>query len=439
MRAVIWFVLLFVVAVVAATTLGSNDGLVSFYWGGWRTGPVAATCSCSLLLVTCAVLMAAARPVNQSLIGLPQRAREWRVAAARPRGAGRAARGAGGVLRRPLQPRAQGGAARAGDPERHRRSCARTTSSRVLGHLLAAGSLHRLQDRARRDAARCARCERKAQRWLRHAAGGGRAPARRRVGARRPRRAARSNCWPNCRPAWRAARRRCGCSCRPRACAAAAGGAADGAPAGQAPGLLDQRRRRACCARWPSRRSTPRAMPTQLRRVWLQLDPADRRDATWPRAPHGAPPASARARRRPRLAAPVLGPHRRARRRRTRHASRWRLLQAAPRACATDWLPRLESAARACPTTRPWLLAVGTRVRRAPAVGQGAAPARAGGRRRHAVPAPARRRPGARWPALPQQEGDAAARAAACEHAAAAHRLSAPRRSRCYTARLARL
>jgi HemY protein len=32
MRFVIWFILLFVVAVVAASALGTNDGLVSFYW-----------------------------------------------------------------------------------------------------------------------------------------------------------------------------------------------------------------------------------------------------------------------------------------------------------------------------------------------------------------------------------------------------------------------
>ena len=36
MRTVIWLVLLFAVAVVAALTLGSNDGLASFYWNGWR-------------------------------------------------------------------------------------------------------------------------------------------------------------------------------------------------------------------------------------------------------------------------------------------------------------------------------------------------------------------------------------------------------------------
>ena len=35
MRGIVWFVLLFVVAVVAATTLGRNDGLVSIY--RWRS------------------------------------------------------------------------------------------------------------------------------------------------------------------------------------------------------------------------------------------------------------------------------------------------------------------------------------------------------------------------------------------------------------------
>ena len=36
MRSIIWFLLLFAVAVVAATTLGTNDGVVSIYWGSWR-------------------------------------------------------------------------------------------------------------------------------------------------------------------------------------------------------------------------------------------------------------------------------------------------------------------------------------------------------------------------------------------------------------------
>ena len=37
MRNVVWILLLAIVAVVAASALGSNDGLVSIYWLGWRT------------------------------------------------------------------------------------------------------------------------------------------------------------------------------------------------------------------------------------------------------------------------------------------------------------------------------------------------------------------------------------------------------------------
>jgi hypothetical protein len=37
MKGVIWLLLLAVVAVVAASMLGPNDGLVSIYWGGWRS------------------------------------------------------------------------------------------------------------------------------------------------------------------------------------------------------------------------------------------------------------------------------------------------------------------------------------------------------------------------------------------------------------------
>ena len=36
MRWVIWLVILFVVAALAAGTLGNNDGVVSIYWSPWR-------------------------------------------------------------------------------------------------------------------------------------------------------------------------------------------------------------------------------------------------------------------------------------------------------------------------------------------------------------------------------------------------------------------
>src|SRR5215471_2054445 len=77
MRAVIWFLMLFAVAVVAATTLGTNDGIVSFYWNGWR---VDASLNLFLLALVgmCFVLVSVINAIN-SLLGLPQRAHEWRV------------------------------------------------------------------------------------------------------------------------------------------------------------------------------------------------------------------------------------------------------------------------------------------------------------------------------------------------------------------------
>jgi HemY protein len=71
MRAVIWFVLLFVVAVVAATTLGANDGLVSFYWSGQRVD-LSLNLFLILLVIVCAALVTVFNTLN-ALIGLPQR------------------------------------------------------------------------------------------------------------------------------------------------------------------------------------------------------------------------------------------------------------------------------------------------------------------------------------------------------------------------------
>ncbi|HEX7383044.1 MAG TPA: heme biosynthesis HemY N-terminal domain-containing protein, partial [Burkholderiaceae bacterium] len=78
MRVVVWLVLLFVLAVVAATTLGTNDGLVSFYWSGWRLD-VSLNLFLLALIAGCFVLVTTIQGVR-ALVGLPQRAREWRVA-----------------------------------------------------------------------------------------------------------------------------------------------------------------------------------------------------------------------------------------------------------------------------------------------------------------------------------------------------------------------
>jgi len=148
MRGVIWLVLLFVVAVVAATTLGSNDGLVSIYWGGWRTD-FSLNLFVIVVLAACLVLMSAVQALN-SLLSLPRRAGEWRAL--------RRERAAQAALREAL---AEYFSARYGRARKAaQRALAIATETHILrddaeflalGHLLAAGSLHRLQDRSRRD------------------------------------------------------------------------------------------------------------------------------------------------------------------------------------------------------------------------------------------------------------------------------------------------
>ena len=148
MRATIWFVLLFGVAVVAASTLGTNDGLVALYWRGWRFD-ISLNLFLLLLFGTCFVLVSAIQALN-SLIGLPQRAREWRVAR-RDRSAQAALRDAlaqyfGGRYSRAQKAAQRALTIQAGTPE-----LAQDNEFTVLGHLLAAGSAHRMQDRTGRD------------------------------------------------------------------------------------------------------------------------------------------------------------------------------------------------------------------------------------------------------------------------------------------------
>ncbi|MDE2081626.1 MAG: heme biosynthesis protein HemY [Burkholderiales bacterium] len=150
MRSVIWLMLLALVAVVAATALGPNDGLVSIYWGGWRTD-LSLNLFVILLLAGCVLLMAALRATG-SLLSLPRRANEWRSL--------RRERAAQAALREAL---AESFAGRYG---RARKAAERAVAIadgaadavldaefRALARLLAAGSLHRLQDTKRRDEA----------------------------------------------------------------------------------------------------------------------------------------------------------------------------------------------------------------------------------------------------------------------------------------------
>ena len=76
MRGVVWIVLLFAAAVVAATALGRNDGLVTVAWGAWRTD-LSLNLFVLLLVAGCALTVFALQAIN-SLISLPRRAQEWR-------------------------------------------------------------------------------------------------------------------------------------------------------------------------------------------------------------------------------------------------------------------------------------------------------------------------------------------------------------------------
>src|SRR5262245_26373048 len=148
MRAVIWLVLLAVAAVVAATTFGRNDGLVSLYWSGWRVD-----LSLNLFLIgvfaACVALLLVLRAV-QSLLTLPERAREWRTH--------RRERAAQSALREALTEyfgarysRAHKAATRAAAIHEAAPGLPDALATRSLAHLLAGASLHRLQDRPQRD------------------------------------------------------------------------------------------------------------------------------------------------------------------------------------------------------------------------------------------------------------------------------------------------
>jgi HemY protein len=149
MRLTIWFVLLFAVAVVAASTFGANDGLVTFFWGTWRVD-LSLNLFVLLLLATCFLLVTVIQ-ATRALVGLPRRAREWRVS--------RRDRIAQGALREALAQyfggrysRSQKAAQRALTIQADTPELAQDNEFTVLGHLLAAGSAHRLQDRSGRDA-----------------------------------------------------------------------------------------------------------------------------------------------------------------------------------------------------------------------------------------------------------------------------------------------
>ena len=148
MRTVIWLVLLFAVAVVAALALGRNDGLASFYWNGWRLD-VSLNLFLLVLVGSCFALVTVIQTLN-SLISLPRRAHEWRVLQ-RERSAQAALREALSEFFSARYSRAQKEAQKALSIQAQTPELAQDHGFMALGHLLAASSAHRLQDKRRRD------------------------------------------------------------------------------------------------------------------------------------------------------------------------------------------------------------------------------------------------------------------------------------------------
>ncbi|NRT57957.1 heme biosynthesis HemY N-terminal domain-containing protein [Sphaerotilus uruguayifluvii] len=148
MRQVVWLLAMFAVAVLAASTFGANDGLVSVYWAPWR---VDLSINVFVLLLLAAgfvghVLVGAV----SSLIDLPQRARQWRTQQ-REQAAQKSLREAIAQLFAGRYGRAHKAAQQALEIRAQSPDLKLEPDFPVLAHLLSASALHRLQDQVRRD------------------------------------------------------------------------------------------------------------------------------------------------------------------------------------------------------------------------------------------------------------------------------------------------
>ena len=148
MQGIVWILLLAVAAVVGATALGANDGLVTLFWMGWRVD-----FSLNLFLLGLLVFILAVYSLVRGLDGLlnlPERARRWRITQ-RDRLAQAALREGLALYMAGRYTRAHKACQRAIAIQADTPELALDAEFTSLAHLLSAGSLHRLQDRARRD------------------------------------------------------------------------------------------------------------------------------------------------------------------------------------------------------------------------------------------------------------------------------------------------
>jgi HemY protein len=148
MRSIVWLLLVAVIAVVGATALGANDGLVTVYWRGWRTD-----FSLNLFLLVMAALFLAVYSLVRaldSLLALPERAKQWRTSR-RDRVAQAALREGLALYLAGRYTRAHKTCQKAIAIQADTPELALDAEFTALAHMLSAGSLHRLQDRTRRD------------------------------------------------------------------------------------------------------------------------------------------------------------------------------------------------------------------------------------------------------------------------------------------------
>jgi HemY protein len=148
MRTVIWVILLFVAAVVSAAVLNQNDGLVSIFWAGYRIDTSLNVAIIALLLFVI-VLYVALKAVN-GLLSMPRRAHEWRELK-RERAAHAALRDAHAEYLAARFNRASKSARQALELQQEVEVLRNDKEFAGLAHLIAAASLHRIQDRRGRD------------------------------------------------------------------------------------------------------------------------------------------------------------------------------------------------------------------------------------------------------------------------------------------------
>ena len=147
MHVIVWILLLAAAAVVGASTMG-NDGLVTLFWHGWRLD-ISLNFFLLASLVAVLAVYSLVRGVD-GLLDLPERARRWRLAQ-RDRLAQAALREALALYMAGRYSRAHKACQRSIAIQADTPELALDAEFTALAHLLAAGSLHRLQDRARRD------------------------------------------------------------------------------------------------------------------------------------------------------------------------------------------------------------------------------------------------------------------------------------------------